>query len=486
MAAEARLCYYPAPPDAIAGICEHITTNSDKPREVQILDPCCGEGLAIKQIAEHLGIPMANVHCIELDEGRAAKARENLPGAKILGPASFLSTSISPRSFGLVYCNPPFGNELGGGKRDEQAFAEHCVRLLHPKGMLVMVLPINALAGNGRFVCFLDSRLQDIAVYRFPDHCRKYNEIVLIARPRPAAIPEDKLFELGRLHQMGWRYGGHQRPENLPRLGDFQPLAWQNGYPSFDRESEVRLNVLPWSWKPSKFEKSAYTDEELLRVLADSELNDHLRELEVIPPREAPISIGQAHLSMLLGSGELDGTVYYYGPDGKEIKALRHVVRGVTSKKAYFNEEASHVRIDPETDQVHVKHVWSQIINLDLHGFGMDSRLHKWCQGVNAADLEEEEASDWEKRRRQRQAQDAGQQDQGRTTNHGYPEDYDYDLAAQLARMTVANGCTPHEAANAQARLRCMKEGKEFVPEHWAEWIEKFVAQYADQEAAAA
>src|SRR5262245_776614 len=293
MEAEAKLCYFPAPPEAVAGICEHLTTNSDKPKEVQILDPCCGEGLAIKQIADHLQIPYSNVHCVEMDEGRAEKARENLPGARVLGPASFLSTAISGQSFGLVYCNPPFGDELGGGRREEQAFAEQCKRLVAHRGTLVMVLPINSIAGNGRFVCSMDSRFQDIAVYRFPAHCRKYNEIVLFAKPRHAAIPDDKLFELGTLHKMGWRYAGNQRPDRLPKLGDCQPLAWDNGYPSFDREQEVRLHVLPWSWKPSKFEKAAYTEEEILRALADSELNRQLEVVDVLAPKEPPISISQ-------------------------------------------------------------------------------------------------------------------------------------------------------------------------------------------------
>ena len=228
--------------------------------------------------------------------------------ARVLGPASFLATSVSAKSFGLIYCNPPFGHELGGGKRDEQKFAEQCARLLHPKGTLIMVIPINSIAGNSSFVAFLDSRFQDIAVYRFPDHCRDHHEIVLFCKPRVAAIPDDMLYQLGSLHKLGWRYGGRSDEMMLPKLGDYQPLVWNNGFPSFDREPEVRLHVLPWSYKPHKWEKADYTEEEIKKILRTSELNRHLVDTGFIPPKETPISINESHLALLLGSGELDGT----------------------------------------------------------------------------------------------------------------------------------------------------------------------------------
>ncbi len=486
MASEARLGFFPIPEDAVAGICKHLQGNAEKPQDVQILDTCAGEGLAIRQIAGHLGLPMSNIHCVELDEGRAQKCRQSLPGARVLGPASFLGTHISGKSFGLIYCNPPFGDELGGGRREEQAFVERAVRLLHHKGTLVLVLPINAVHGNSRFVSYLDSRFQDIAAYRFPDHCRKYNEIVLFARLRPAAIPDDKLFELGSLHKMGWRYGyGTGDPARLPNLGDCQPASWHNGHASFDREPEPGVHVLPWSWRPSKFEKAQYTDAELLKELATSPLVKLLHEVHVLPPKEPPISISQNHLAMLLGSGELDGTIYYFDPvTGEEVEALRHVVRGVTSKKEYYNEEASSVRIDAEAETVHIKNVWSQIINLDLHGFGTNGKLYCWSQGRSSSD---DDGETEDPSTRPQAEQQHARPEPGSGKNHGYPDDYDFDLAAQLARMTVESGCTPHEAAQAQARLKCVREGKKWVAQEWDQFIDEFVARYqtADQKEAA-
>jgi hypothetical protein len=50
----------------------------EKADRVNIIDPRCGEGLAIKQIAESLAIRMSNVYAVER---RTEKATENLLGA---------------------------------------------------------------------------------------------------------------------------------------------------------------------------------------------------------------------------------------------------------------------------------------------------------------------------------------------------------------------------------------------------------------------
>jgi hypothetical protein len=112
----------------VEAVIKHLTMPKEKADRVQIIDPCCGEGLAIKQIAEGLAIPMSNVYAVELDAGRAEKAKENLPGANIVGPASFLGTTITG-FFGLAYVNPLFSVEEGGGRREEQTFVEKATRL---------------------------------------------------------------------------------------------------------------------------------------------------------------------------------------------------------------------------------------------------------------------------------------------------------------------------------------------------------------------
>ena len=141
LAGQAKAGFYPANPVAIEGILKHIYL-ADKSKDHAIIDPCCGKGLAIKQIAEGLGLPQSWVYGVELDKARAEEARANMPAANILGPASFMGVHISGYSFSLAYVNPPFDDELGGGKREEQSFVMRATHMLGAKGVLVLVMPI--------------------------------------------------------------------------------------------------------------------------------------------------------------------------------------------------------------------------------------------------------------------------------------------------------------------------------------------------------
>src|SRR4051794_29306383 len=108
LAAQAKLGFYPAHPDAVSAICKQLVRPTDRASMTTMIDPCAGEGLAAAQIAAHLGVEPGRVYAVEMDGGRADRCRANLPGAKVLGPASFLGCNITVESMSLVYCNPPF------------------------------------------------------------------------------------------------------------------------------------------------------------------------------------------------------------------------------------------------------------------------------------------------------------------------------------------------------------------------------------------
>ena len=148
LAARAKLGFYPAHPKAIEGLLTHLYVrkpNPDRPNDtIQILTPAAGEGLAIQQIAAGLRLPDSSVYTVELDGERCQRVVANIPGGHHLGPASFAGVMITGFSFGLAYVNPPFDNELGGGRREEQAFTERATRLLVPHGVLVLVCPLRA------------------------------------------------------------------------------------------------------------------------------------------------------------------------------------------------------------------------------------------------------------------------------------------------------------------------------------------------------
>ena len=307
-AGQTKLGYYPIPELPLAQILAHLRMPAEHPEKVCVLDPCCGEGVALKAIRDYLGVSPPRTYGIELDEGRAKKSKELMPESKILGPASFLGTSITSYSFGLIYCNPPFDWELGGGKREEESFCDKAIRLLVPSGILVLVVPVTALRSRS-FVRLLDSELEDMGLYAFPESDRKYKEVVVIGKKRSVpALDTD-------------RFSGYLYSKNVTSTwrAEDPPLA-----------SDERTWVIPLSWAPTRFEKSAYLDHELYEDVQRSPLNVLTKPMPTITRARPPLPLNAGHRGLLLASGVCDGLVQ---PEGEDP----HVVRGSTKKVDYVS-----------------------------------------------------------------------------------------------------------------------------------------------------
>jgi predicted RNA methylase len=374
LAGQAKCGYYPAAPEAIAGILKHLRLAEAKRQFQFILDPCAGEGMAIKQIAEGLEVPFDHTYAVELDLGRTKAIRENIPGINLLGPATFLGVQITGFSYGLVYCNPPFDDEMGGGRREEQAFVQQSTRLLVPKGILVLVCPMNTLIGNRGFVEFIDANYENVQVYKFPDSCRPYNEVVLFGAKRRQVLPRDKISSLGEMHQREWQWRNYVRIENLPPLGDCQPISWRGGYPSYERHEAIHVWEIPHGWKPNTFRKTAFTDEELAEVLAESPLRVHFNDVAPLSLKRPPLPLDKGHLGLILASGMLDGVVP--GPHGP------HVVRGSSMKKEYHNKELSTSEENADTGAVTTKDVFSQRMITVIRCVTQDGTIHTFSNDV--------------------------------------------------------------------------------------------------------
>jgi hypothetical protein len=364
LGSQALAGFYPASPLAIGQLVKHLycrLPSPERPKDtLQIIDPCAGEGLAVRQIAGALGIPNGHVYCVELDAARTETIKENVPGCNIIGPASFMGgVMITGYSFGVAYVNPPFDHEYGGGRREEQAFCEKAHKLLAIHGVMVLVCPLKAFVGNRDFVEFFDSRFEDVSVYKFPDGAnpdgtpiRPYNEIVVFGRKRRQDLPRDLLYKSGTLHLMQAQYNGYITLNSLPPLGAVQPAHYTNGNPSYDREADLRTFEVPPCWRPNTFKKITLTDDELVAEVGKSPLNRHLLEVTPREPDAPPLPLDKGHLGLMLASGKLDGPVE--GPRGV------HIVRGSSHKVEYHNKEASTSEENPDTGAVTTRDVFSQ------------------------------------------------------------------------------------------------------------------------------
>jgi hypothetical protein len=330
LAGQIKQGYFPAPPAAIASILRHLKIPDPPPdsqfrrEDINILDPCAGEGKALVQLAEGLGVSKGHVFAVELNASRAGRIAEAYPDVRLLGPCSFEATRITKHSFSLVYLNPPFDDEFGGGGREEVKFLRQALDLLVPGGILVFVCPVNQVYGHHDMCELLDVWFDQIELYLFPDSCRSFRECVVFGRRRKVALTRELIYKQGILSNRGISGSSVAPIAKLARLGDPQFLQWDYGQPvGTSRKPELDVWELPFSLAPKRFQKTALTDEELECEMARSPLYETLRQRVVRPIKRPPLSLNKGHTSLLLLTGLLDG----YVPSD-----LPHVVRGFTSE----------------------------------------------------------------------------------------------------------------------------------------------------------
>lgn len=342
LVAQAKGGFYAAPPAAVAMAARWLQPPVN--RRFCVLDPCCGQGAAVVQLAEAVGCQMQDVYAIELDERRAGIVQQQLGerGCQLLAPASFFGTGISRRAFSLVWCNPPFDTELGGGQRVEHTFLERSTHLLVAGGIIALVCP-ERVAGRGDIRELLLTWYTDIRVVTFPADHRPFDEVIVFGVKREKQVPAA---------EQSWKALARHRD------GDGEP------------DFEYRL---PHSTGPTRFEKTELTEQELLAALAKSPLRRFLEVAEAPPLPSPPMSLNKGHRAMLLAAGHLDGRVC---PPGEPP----HVVRGTATKQAYVQSVETHEEKDGDV----TKTVIAEKIMLTVRVATVDGRILTLTQGGGA------------------------------------------------------------------------------------------------------
>lgn len=311
--------FFPAPNSAVDMAAQYL-----KPPDsvFSLLDPCAGVGDAVNRLATHLFC--SNVYAIELDEGRAARLKENRPDWHTLGPASFLGCAVTAKSMSCIWLNPPYQDEIGGGGRVELSFLARATRLLVTGGILVFICPEH-VSDSHDIRDLLRGHYTDIRRLPFPK--QQFGEVIVLARKRS------------------------------------KPIPWYQAEP-LEYDAECGIYEIPASGKPKRFEKTELTELELAEKIKHSPLN-HLLE----PPAELdmpspPLELGPGHRGMLLASGQLNGVV----DDGVD----RHLVRGVSRKVEFLDRTEQR---DHEDGSVTNVSIYSQRLETSVRAVAADGEI---------------------------------------------------------------------------------------------------------------
>ncbi len=271
---------------------EGVTTN--------LLDPCCGCGKALRQLAQGNN---CFAYGVELDESRAEEAQTRLHR---VGFGSFFYSQISHEAFHLLFLNPPYLsvlNESGSRARHEKRFLIESLPHLMYGGLLIYVIPYYRLTPD---ICrVLVDNFEGLTVWRFTDgEFKKFKQIAVMGlRKRRADVPEDAL----------WLEKYTVDPATIPSLTELP----EDQYPLPAQSLEVK------TFKGERFnerelEQQLRRCDSFAQLMARSELDKGTKRPLL------PLSISQ--IGLIGGSGMINGLIQCDTPHiikGRIVKVTR-------------------------------------------------------------------------------------------------------------------------------------------------------------------
>ncbi|MCZ2109613.1 MAG: class I SAM-dependent methyltransferase [Dehalococcoidia bacterium] len=323
----AKAQYYPTPASVMERVAGLVRPRQPSHRRaVRLLDPCCGTGSALRQLADALG---GETYGIELEAGRAEESRRTVD--HVIGGSAF-AVRIANEAFSCLFLNPPY-DEGVSGKRLEHSFLTTFTRALAPAGLLVYIVQQTRLAQSARF---LSAHYENLHCYRFPDpEYAAFRQVVLLGRKRKvqAVAPEQRsaierwsMVELPVLPEVGTISLSLDLPSLLAR-----PVVFASQFTSPEEAaSEARYQGL-WT-NAALVERLWPSDERSVRPL---------------------MPLRRGHLALMLAAGFLNNLVL---EDGDR----RVLVRGRITKVRRPVESA-----DPGVE-VEREYLCTSVVMLDL------------------------------------------------------------------------------------------------------------------------
>lgn len=272
-----------------------------------LLDPCCGEGAALKKLAVGNN---CMTYGVEIDEGRAEGAQRELHR---VGIGSFFHSRISRDAFHAILLNPPYMSvttEGGGKTRAEKRFLIESIPHLMPGGLMIYIVPHYRLTPD---ICrILCDNLTDITVHRFTD---------------------DEFKKWGQVAVMGRRIKRTDGSETARALADL--ACRKDAIPVIAEIAENRHALPAAAKKVDIFKGAVFNLRELARQLRQSGSFDGI--LAKKPParemRRPPLPFTISQLGLIGGSGLINGLVECDSP---------HVIKGRIVKETLTESTENH------------------------------------------------------------------------------------------------------------------------------------------------
>ena len=164
-----------------------LPRRKEKDGFVRLLDPCCGEGLALAHLAARLREQTGAVIQTwgsELHPGRAAEAATRLDVA-LEAPFEAVSWTPTHGVASVLFLNPPYDWSVdAGARRVEDLFLERATpALVVPGGVLVYIIPVSAFHRQAYEALLIN--YERVRITRFPDPLfDQFKQLVIFGQRR--------------------------------------------------------------------------------------------------------------------------------------------------------------------------------------------------------------------------------------------------------------------------------------------------------------
>ena len=172
-----KLGFYPTDDKTIEVISRSIDFNG----KVTMLDPCCGEGIALKAI-DAMGGNNNHTIGVELDHNRYIQAKPILDIC--LHSDALMQAKYTQHQLDFLFLNPPYGESLGE-KRLEYRFVKSYSQSLRVKGVIALIIPFSIV--NEEFLNYLLSNFITVSSGLSPE--QKFKQWIFIGKKKKRSNP---------------------------------------------------------------------------------------------------------------------------------------------------------------------------------------------------------------------------------------------------------------------------------------------------------
>ena len=272
--------YYPTPAGVTGLIMGHLQAPEG---DFRWLDPCCGKGMALQDLALALGGQTCG---IELDAERAQAAQGRLDQVRQGDYAAQRLPKGKQAGISALFLNPPYDHDDRAGGRLELAFLRGTQEWLLAGGLLIYIIPQPRITPH--IAARLATHFERVRLYRFPgDAYEAFRQVVIFGVKRVSPQRDD-----GTALAIA-QAKGNRLPELPPETEEPYPIPPQPEAAFYFRSAEVDpKDALAEAYQAGVWQGRSWAD-----ALAPPERTQSVRPL---------MPLRRGHIAMALAAGLLD------------------------------------------------------------------------------------------------------------------------------------------------------------------------------------